>query len=102
MVYTSNLIGAGTDANVYMQIIGNKTASARFNLDKKIVMSGGNADLFEQGQCDKFSKHLPDIGRPIKIKIGHENNGAFSGWHLEKVSKSIKKSSYNNLTLIHV
>lgn len=85
MVYTSIMMGAGTDANVYMQIFGNKAASARFYLDHKNVMPGGNANLFEQGQCDKFSKHLPDIGRPIKIKIGHENNGAFSGWHLEKV-----------------
>lgn len=87
-VYTSNLPGAGTDANVYLQIYGNKAASTVFNLEKKIAAGKDKDNLFEMGQCDKFGKQLPDIGKPIKIKIGHDNKGAFPGWHLEKVNCS--------------
>lgn len=82
-VYTSNISGAGTDANVYIKIFGNKAESVVFNLDKKVVVAKDS--LFEIGQCDKFEKRLPDIGKPIRIKIGHDNKGAFPGWHLDKV-----------------
>lgn len=78
-VYTSNVKGAGTDANVYVQIYGSKASSAQFNLEAK----GSNP--FEAGKCDKFDKDLPEIGRPVKVKIGHDNKGGFAGWHLDKV-----------------
>ena len=42
-------------------------------------------DLFEKGNCDKFVKVFSDFGKPVKIKIGHDNSGPFPGWHLEKV-----------------
>lgn len=87
-IYTSNVPGAGTDASVYIQIFGTKNSSTKFYLDKKIVSGKANEDLFEQGQCDKFGKQLPDIGKPIRIKIGHDNNGAFAGWHLDKVNSN--------------
>ena len=41
--------------------------------------------MFEKGKVDKFDPDLPDIGKPTRIKIGHDNKGMFSGWHLEKV-----------------
>lgn len=50
-------------------------------LDRKI----GNKKLFESGNCDKFDKNLPDIGKPVKIKIGHDNSGSFPGWFLDQV-----------------
>src|SRR5690606_21125985 len=46
-----------------------------------------NADLFEAGQVDEFrirpSKFSPS--KVHKIRIGHDNSGLASGWHLSKV-----------------
>lgn len=80
-VYTSRLKGAGTDAAVYMQIFGTKGNTAQFFLDD----NKNSKKLFEAGNCDRFDRNLADIGKPQKIKIGHDNKGMFAGWHLEKV-----------------
>ncbi len=82
-VYTGNIKNAGTDAGVYLQIFGTKTASTLMQLDNK---NGNNKKLFEAGSCDKFDKNLPDIGKPAQIIIGHNNKGLFPGWFLEKVN----------------
>ena len=80
-VMTGSVKNAGTDANVYIQIYGTRCASAQMILDRKV----GNKKLFEAGNCDKFDKNLPDIGKPLKIKVGHDNKGIFPGWFLDKV-----------------
>ncbi|CAF0711074.1 unnamed protein product [Brachionus calyciflorus] len=80
-VYTSRIKNAGTDAGVYMQIYGSKSNTTQFFLDDK----NNSKKLFELGSCDRFDRTLSDIGKPIKIKIGHDNKGAFPGWHLEKI-----------------
>ncbi len=79
-MHTSNIKGAGTDANVFIEIHGIKASSARLKLDNKNIK-----DQFESGKVDKFDVNLPDIGEPKRIKIGHDNKGSFAGWHLEKV-----------------
>ena len=56
-IYTSNIKDAGTDANVYIQIFGNKAASTQINLEKE------NENPFEKGNVDKFDYNLPDIGK---------------------------------------
>ena len=82
-IYTSNIKNAGTDAKVSIQIIGTKGMSNKIQLDKEENIS--NKDLFETGSCDKFVKVFSDVGKPAKIKIGHDNSGSFAGWHLDKV-----------------
>jgi hypothetical protein len=93
-VHTSNINGAGTDANVYIEIHGDRASSTRMKLDNKNVK-----DQFESGKIDKFDLLLPEIGEPKRIKIGHDNKGSFAGWHLEKVilenNLSKKKYSFN-------
>ena len=33
-----------------------------------------------------MSSQAEDIGKVIeKVRVGHDNSGAFSGWHLERV-----------------
>lgn len=46
-IWTSDIRGAGTDANVSMQIYGDKGKSQEVKL-------GNNTDNFEQGTQDKF------------------------------------------------
>lgn len=99
--------GAGTDAQVFLQIYGEKGKSDEIKLEN-------NSDSFEQAQLDKFMVswlpnpssdeviftsagsvlhlygdrlqiEMPDLGRLLKLRIWHEKRHPFSGWHLAKV-----------------
>ncbi|XP_013416715.1 lipoxygenase homology domain-containing protein 1 isoform X2 [Lingula anatina] len=77
-IYTSDIRGAGTDANVYMVLYGDKGKSDEVKLDNE-------TDNFEQGQVDKFKIELDEVGKPYKMRIRHDGKGSFAGWHLNKV-----------------
>ena len=64
-----------------MQVYGDKATTDVIKLERR----DNQKSLFEAGSCDKFEKKLPHIGSPVKIRIGHDNQGLFAGWHLEKV-----------------
>ncbi|MED6262282.1 Lipoxygenase y domain-containing protein 1, partial [Ataeniobius toweri] len=78
-IWTSDIKGAGTDAQVFLQIYGEKGKSDEIKLEN-------NSDNFEQGQIDKFMIEMPDIGRLLKLRIWHEKRNPFAGWHLAKVT----------------
>ncbi|XP_076018180.1 lipoxygenase homology domain-containing protein 1 [Genypterus blacodes] len=78
-VFTSDIKGAGTDAEVFVQAYGIKGKSDEFKLVNK-------SDNFEQAQIDKFMIEMPDIGRLRKLRIWHEKRNPFSGWHLAQVT----------------
>ena len=40
---------------------------------------------FESGQADAFVVELKNVGKLEKLRIGHDDSGFKSGWHLEKV-----------------
>ena len=74
----------GTNANVYIALIGANREAEKVWLNKKIATSK-NKDLFEAGQCDEFLVNAPNIRRITKIRIGIDNSGFGAGWHLDKV-----------------
>ena len=80
-VHTSDILGAGTDANVFITFYGKKdgkfTVSNKFTLDKK-------DNNFEQGKVDRFHRSM-DIGIPYKLRVGHDNSGLMAEWHLDRV-----------------
>ncbi|KAF7660325.1 hypothetical protein LDENG_00284760 [Lucifuga dentata] len=78
-IWTSDMKGAGTDAEVFVQVYGEKGKSDELKLESK-------SDSFEQGQLDKFLIELPDLGKVTKLRIWHEKRNPFSGWHLAKVT----------------
>ncbi|XP_068508966.1 lipoxygenase homology domain-containing protein 1 [Syngnathus scovelli] len=78
-IWTSDLKGAGTDAQVFLQIYGENGKSDELKLES-------NSDSFEQGRLDKFMIELPNIGRLLKLRIWHEKRNPFSGWHLGRIS----------------
>ena len=78
MVTTSDIRGAGTDANVSFVLYGDKGKSESIELENK-------TDNFERGSVDKFKVDIKDVGTPYKIRIGHDNSKAYSDWHLDKV-----------------
>ncbi|KAM3867839.1 lipoxygenase homology domain-containing protein 1 [Diretmus argenteus] len=88
-IWTSDLPGAGTDADVSFQIYGEKGKSDEIRLDNK-------TDNFENGQIDRFMVELPDLGKITKFRIWHEKRNPFAGWHLSKASvmKTLTKEKY--------
>ena len=52
-VTTGNSIGAGTDAHVYIKIIGTKGTTT----ENELV--GDSKDPFERGRCDMILKIIP-------------------------------------------
>ncbi|XP_077594101.1 lipoxygenase homology domain-containing protein 1 [Stigmatopora nigra] len=78
-IWTSDLKGAGTDAQVFLQIYGEHGKSDEIKLEN-------NSDSFEQGRLDKFMIEMPDVGRLLKLRIWHEKRNPFSGWHLARMT----------------
>ncbi|KAM6289832.1 lipoxygenase homology domain-containing protein 1 [Aegotheles albertisi] len=77
-VFTGEVSGSGTDADVFINIFGEKgdTGVRRLDNDK---------DNFEKGAEDKFTLDAPNLGKLRKINIGHNNKGGSAGWFLSKV-----------------
>ena len=94
-VCTSDINLAGTDANVILTIYGqNKQGEYKKSDDIKLENKGDN---FEQSHRDEFKRETVDVGRPYKIRIGHDGSGFAPGWHLDKVelTNMITKKMYS-------
>ncbi|XP_021542012.1 lipoxygenase homology domain-containing protein 1 isoform X2 [Neomonachus schauinslandi] len=77
-VYTGDVIGAGTDADVFINIFGEYGDTGERRLENE-------KDNFERGAEDKFTLDAPDLGQLIKINVGHNNKGGSAGWFLSKI-----------------
>uniref|UniRef100_A0AAY4A0E6 PLAT domain-containing protein n=1 Tax=Denticeps clupeoides TaxID=299321 RepID=A0AAY4A0E6_9TELE len=89
-IWTSDVKGAGTDAQVFLQIYGEKGKSDEMRMENK-------SDSFEQAQLDKFMLEMPDIGKILKLRIWHEKRHPFAGWHLNRVTvmKTLTRDKYS-------
>ncbi len=81
-IYTSNKDGAGTDADMTIQLFGTKGGSSpEWPLDTPKIND------FERNGIDIFKKgEIKDIGSINKVIIWHDNSGKGAGWHLEKIT----------------
>jgi len=78
-VGTGNIEDAGTDAGVYIQLIGGKMRSAELKLDNK-------ENNFERGKIDKFTNvFAEDVGWINAIRMFHDNTNRHPGWYLQYV-----------------
>ena len=77
-VYTSDLKNAGTDAQVYMVLYGDKGKTDEIELRSK-------DNDFETGKCDNFKIETSDVGQLFKLRVWHNNKGRASGWHLDRI-----------------
>ncbi|CAF3703956.1 unnamed protein product, partial [Rotaria sordida] len=77
-VYTSDIRGAGTDAEVILVLYGHNAKSDNIKLRSK-------SDTFEAGQCDEFKVDVADVGTPFKLRVSHDNKKLFSPWHLDRI-----------------
>ncbi|KAH3761318.1 hypothetical protein Pelo_6863 [Pelomyxa schiedti] len=78
IIRTGDRRGAGTDATVYIELVGVEGSSGRRNLD-------GAGDAFARKKESSFGVECPDVGDLRKIIIGHDNSGLSAGWFLDKV-----------------
>ncbi|MGH0156164.1 UNVERIFIED_CONTAM: hypothetical protein FKN15_047648 [Acipenser sinensis] len=77
-VFTPDIKGSGTDADVFLNIFGENGDTGERRLDN-------DKNNFERGSEDKFTIEAPNLGRLRKITIGHNNKGSSAGWFLDKV-----------------
>ncbi|NXF11356.1 LOXH1 protein, partial [Smithornis capensis] len=80
-VFTGDIYGAGTDANVFLNMYGDLGDMG----ERKLSKSETNLNKFERGQEDTFTIQAVDLGILYKIKIRHDNSMFSPDWFLEKV-----------------
>lgn len=80
-VHTGNVSGAGTDANVFINIFGDLGDTGERPLKRPIKKK----NPFERKSIDTFHLEAIDLKDIRKIIIGHDNSGLQAGWFLDKV-----------------
>uniref|UniRef100_A0A3Q3H262 Lipoxygenase homology PLAT domains 1a n=1 Tax=Labrus bergylta TaxID=56723 RepID=A0A3Q3H262_9LABR len=83
-IFTSDVFGAGTDADVFIVLYGRDAVCTQ---QKSLCVNKRERLMyFERGAEDMFIVELEDVGDVIeKIRIGHDNRGVNPGWHLDRV-----------------
>lgn len=77
-------MGAGTNSNVFVKLLGENGESPDFPL-----LESENRNKFERGQLDTFTVTNPDLGQVFKMVIRHDNSGILgSDWFLGSVEVS--------------
>ncbi|XP_076991672.1 lipoxygenase homology domain-containing protein 1 isoform X3 [Tamandua tetradactyla] len=80
-VKTSDILGAGTDANVFIIIFGENGDSGTLPLKQS-----ANWNKFERNNMDTFNfSDMLSLGHLCKLRVWHDNKGIFPGWHLSYV-----------------
>ncbi|XP_042303794.1 lipoxygenase homology domain-containing protein 1 isoform X2 [Sceloporus undulatus] len=80
-VKTSDIGGAGTDANVFLIIFGENGDTGTLPLKVS-----NRSNKFERDKLDVFD--FPDVlslGDLCKVRVWHDNKGIAPGWHLEYI-----------------
>lgn len=80
-VFTGDERRAGTDANVYLTLIGDKDDST----EKALVKSETHLNKFERNHMDRFVIHDRNYGDLYGIKLRHDNSGAMAEWFVDRV-----------------
>uniref|UniRef100_A0A4W4F748 PLAT domain-containing protein n=1 Tax=Electrophorus electricus TaxID=8005 RepID=A0A4W4F748_ELEEL len=80
-VYTGTVSGGGTDAHVFLCLIGDKGDTG----DRALVNCKNNVNKFEKGNADEFIVEAVCIGQVHRVRIGHDGRGGGCGWFLDKV-----------------
>ncbi|XP_069117526.1 lipoxygenase homology domain-containing protein 1-like [Argopecten irradians] len=86
-VKTGNVRYAGTDANVFVKIYGEKGVTKKLMLDD-------SKNNFERNMTDDFTVEAVDVGSMTKILVGHDNAGVGAGWFLDyiKITRQIHRA----------
>ncbi|KAM6104684.1 oxygen-regulated protein 1 isoform 2-T2 [Theristicus caerulescens] len=80
-VYTGAKLGAETDSNVYINLIGTRGDAGK----RKLHRSKNNNVKFRHGQMDIFCIKAVSLGDLEKVLISHDGAGPGNGWFLDKI-----------------
>ncbi|NXG91299.1 LOXH1 protein, partial [Stercorarius parasiticus] len=80
-VYTGAKLGAETDSNVYINLIGTRGDAGK----RKLHRSKNNNIKFRHGQMDIFRIKAVSLGDLEKVLISHDGAGPGNGWFLDKI-----------------
>ncbi|XP_072460708.1 lipoxygenase homology domain-containing protein 1-like isoform X3 [Notamacropus eugenii] len=86
-VYTGSKLGAETDSNVLINLIGTRGDSGK----RRLHQSKNNQVKFQQGQVDVFVIKAVSLGDLKKVLISHDGTGPGNGWFLEKIIIKFKE-----------
>lgn len=83
-VCTGDCFGAGTDANVYLQLFGpngqTDALKLTYNNETRLDTRRDLVNKFERGRMDKFVfRDLPSVGKINEVQIWHDNSGMDRG-----------------------
>ncbi|CAF0762513.1 unnamed protein product [Rotaria sp. Silwood1] len=81
-VRTADKRSAGTDANVFLSLFGDKNKLERRQLKESF---DGARNLFEQGATNRFQIYAADVGKIKTIRIEHDGSGLGNGWYLDSI-----------------
>ncbi|XP_028399626.1 lipoxygenase homology domain-containing protein 1-like isoform X2 [Dendronephthya gigantea] len=96
-IRTGDIAGAGTDAPVFIQLIGDDGETERIELSP-----GGTGDKrFDRGRTDKFVIGTLDVGKPHTIRIGHLGRDSDSSWYLDEVIVDVPSRNEHYLYPCH-
>lgn len=70
--------GAGTDANVTFELIGDKASSGAQRVNAGV-------EAFDRGNADEFHYTLKHLGTLQKLVVQHDNAGGNAAWFLSRV-----------------
>ncbi|KAM4704966.1 oxygen-regulated protein 1 [Rhinophrynus dorsalis] len=80
-VYTGDVTGAGTDANVHIVLFSEQDSFGPVQLTQSLEQQ----NPFERGKVDTFKIKTTNLGKISHIEIGHDGKGVGSGWFLDKI-----------------
>jgi hypothetical protein len=83
---TGNVSGAGTDANVFIIVYGERGDTG----EQKLSKSATYRDKFERGHTDVFEVEAVDLGELKSVKIWHDNKFFRADWYLERVEVEVR------------
>eukprot|EP01043_Picozoa_sp_COSAG02_P019530 COSAG02_NODE_944_length_15732_cov_24.529265_5_plen_3702_part_01 len=90
IIKTGDRLGAGTDANVFIQLFGSE--GPQKNNDEGVPAGTGErlldapGDEFEKGQTDLFLIEAPELGSLNEMRLWHDNTGLGPGWYVDEVT----------------
>lgn len=91
-ITTGTLPGAGTNANISLDIIGSKGSTEYFSVNPYIK----NKD-FITGYTESFTLPLKDIGQINNIKIKSDSSGFNNNWFLNRIKITKQGNAKTNL-----
>ena len=77
-VQTGDDFGSGTDANVFLTVLGDWGKSPELSLKNSVT----NDNPFEKGHIDMFSFNMSSLGNISSIEVWHDDSGFAAGWLL--------------------